>query len=352
MVCVKISAVTNERHGATTALGPVRVKQAARALERGVSFLLANQGPDGLWRDFMTPAGEASEWPSGVVGTALHAAGADGAALERAAAALAERQNPDGGWGYAEDVPTDADSTACVLLFLARTGRHGDACRRAAACLRRHQAEDGGVATYAEANSIRRFMGVPRWLRFRGWCAAHTEVTAAAGRALEALEPDNPDALAAWRHVRSRQRPDGSWAAYWWMSPHYSTLQAVELGLACGDGAAVRRAAAWAKGGGPSATGATPAFATALSLTLLLRAGSETQPVERALDLLAAIQENDGGWPSGPIMRIPLPGDIDPDRPRRVRFGGPGIMVADQHRTFTTAACVVALAAAAPSRGV
>jgi len=34
------------------------------ALERGVQFLLANQGRDGLWRDFDTPAGEASLWPT------------------------------------------------------------------------------------------------------------------------------------------------------------------------------------------------------------------------------------------------------------------------------------------------
>ena len=58
---------------------------------------------------------------------------------------------------------------------------------------------------------------------------------------------------------------------------------------------------------------------------------------------LAALQEADGGWPSEPTMRIPRPGDVDPDRRRLVRLGG-GVVVADQHRTFTTAACVAALA--------
>src|SRR5581483_4398663 len=92
-------------------------------LERGTRFLLAKQGPDGLWRDFRTPAGEASEWPTGFAGTALHLAGAGAGALERAAGKLVATQNEDGGWGYHEDVPSDADSTACVLLFLALAGR-------------------------------------------------------------------------------------------------------------------------------------------------------------------------------------------------------------------------------------
>jgi hypothetical protein len=42
-------------------------------------------------------------------------------------------------------------------------------------------------------------------------------------------------------------------------------------------------------------------------------------------------------------MRIPPPGDVDPDR-RRWRLGGRGLVVRDHHRTFTSAACVGALA--------
>src|SRR5262245_50539654 len=133
----------------TPALTATRVKQAGLALDRGVRFLLAKQGADGLWRDFITPAGEASEWPTAVVAAALALGGGDEDAVERAAAALVARQNDDGGWGYHEDVPSDADSTACVLLFLAGRGRGGGACRRAAACLVEYQRNvDGGVATY------------------------------------------------------------------------------------------------------------------------------------------------------------------------------------------------------------
>ena len=134
---------------------------ASLALDRGTRFLLSHQGRDGLWRDFLTPAGEASEWPTAVIATALHLAGAEPTALERAAETLVANQSVDGGWGYHENVPSDADSTACVLLFLALMGHRGSTCRRAAACLLRHRrTEEGGIATYCDPGPIRRFMGV------------------------------------------------------------------------------------------------------------------------------------------------------------------------------------------------
>jgi squalene-hopene/tetraprenyl-beta-curcumene cyclase len=316
--------------------------EAPVALERAVAFLLARQGADGLWRDFDTPAGEASEWPTGFVGAALALAGtaADRSALDRAADALLAAQNSDGGWGYHEGVPTDADSTACVLLFLALLGRDGTATRRAASCLVSHQRSDGGVATYREPGPIRRFMGVGRWMRFGGWCGAQLEVTATVGRALgaAALDGRSAGARAAWRYVRTRQRADGSWGSYWWTTPHYATQQAVELATALGDREPLVRAAGWARSGTPADAGA---FATALTLSILVDAGADT---DRAVERLLALQAEDGGWPSAPIMRIPYPGDTDPDRPRGRGFRG--LLVADQHRTFTTAACVAALARA------
>src|SRR6266496_2063271 len=118
-------------------------RAASLALERGMRFLLASHGRDGLWRDFLTPAGEASEWPTAFIATALHLAGAEPGVLQRAADTLVANQD-DGGWGYNEAVPTDADSTACVLLFLALTGHRGSACRRAASCLVLHQRKENG----------------------------------------------------------------------------------------------------------------------------------------------------------------------------------------------------------------
>jgi hypothetical protein len=60
------------------------------------------------------------------------------------------------------------------------------------------------------------------------------------------------------------------------------------------------------------------------------------------------MQDADGSWPNDPILRIPLPSVIDPEKRHIWLLGsrGIGIVVADQHRTFTSAACVAALAGA------
>lgn len=128
-----------------------------------------------------------------------------------------------------------------------------------------------------------------------------------------------------------------------------------------GDLDPVRRAAAWAlrgqlRDGGWGAPGqaATSSFATALTLSVLAAAGLDDQrPMARGIDALISLQQADGGWPSHPVLRIPLPADPCPsgdDRWRLIRFDA-GIVVADQHRTFTSATCVAALAHALSATG-
>jgi squalene-hopene/tetraprenyl-beta-curcumene cyclase len=326
----------------------------AHVIEQGTEFLVGNQGRDGLWRDFLTPAGEASHWPSGFIGSALHLAAADLSSLERAGNALMASQNLDGGWGYNEDVPSDADSTAWVLLFLTRLGERGSVCRRAASCLVRHQRPNsGGLATYDRPGPIREFTGLGRWVPFTGWCMPHTEVTAVAGRALAAFSADHcpAETQAAWEFVRSKQGGTGQWCSYWWTSPHYTTLEAVQLAHLFGDNDAISRAADWAirtqsdNGGCGVPDYPESAFATALCLSILIHADPGSDAARQAVLTLMAMQDADGGWPSCPIMRIPVPPDCDPSgesRWRLVRFGG-GMVIADQHRTFTSAACVAAL---------
>jgi squalene cyclase len=324
------------------------------SLARGARFLLDRQGHDGLWRDFHTPAGEASEWPTGFTLAAVHLAGGDRAPLMRCAEALLASQREDGGWGYNEIVPSDADSTACVLLSLALMSHCDSSSRRAAEFLIGNQrSESGGVATYREPGPIRAFMGLSRLIPFHGWCAPHTEVTATAGRALAALASNDSrePVAAAWRYVRSRQRADGSWGGYWWSSPHYATAQAVELALTVGENEPAARAAEWAlrtqnDDGGWGAPGTeTSAFATAMCLSVLVNVQADRRSIDAAGRQLVSLQSEDGGWPSHPIMRIPAPAVRDPDRASLWRLGrrGGGVLIDDQHRTFTSAACVTAL---------
>jgi squalene cyclase len=332
----------------------VTASDARVGAERGAEFLLARQGPDRRWRDFQTLAGEAVDWPTAVIGAALADSERGQDALEHAADALIATQQPDGGWGYSATVPTDADSTACVIRFLAVIERRGDWRVRAVACLARHHSRDsGGVATYREPGPIRRFMGLPRHGDLSGWCSEHLEVTAAAGLAFAAVGA-RECAEAAWRYVKRRQRRDGSWASFWWVSPHYPTRQAADLAVALADKPSARRAAAWIArdqqpdGGWSGPGGETSAFATAESLSVLLGAGADAAGAERGVKRLLSLQQPDGGWLSEPIMRIPPPHTHEPDsvsswRPDAL---GTGVVVRDQHRLFTTAACVRALALA------
>jgi squalene-hopene/tetraprenyl-beta-curcumene cyclase len=199
-------------------------------------------------------------------------------------------------------------------------------------------------------------MGLGAETDLDGWCSSHVEVTATAGRAFAAVTgmPPGHQAEAAWRYVASRQRADGSWASYWWTTHHYPTLQAVALANVMGDDGAVIRAADWAlreqvhDGGWSTPGAATSAFATALSLSVLLRAGVSGHSVDRAVGRLLELQDADGGWPSEPIMRIPPPGLAEPGDHRSWRLDGlgTGVVVRDQRRMFTTSACVGALALA------
>lgn len=329
------------------------------ALAGGVAFLLTRQSEDGLWHDFETLAGEASDWPTGFIGVQLLTAGVRGTAIDRAADALMRRQHRDGGWGYHRNVPSDADSTAWALTFLATLDVERSAMARAGRCLKGFQdPSTGGISTYAGPAAIRQYLRQGPRFDVRGWCTCHLEVTATAGLAF-ALVPDGrfaQEAEHAWRFVESRQAHDGAWDAYWWVDRHYPTLQAVALGGALERPQSISRAAAWVRSqqlgeGAWAATGfVRSAFATALCLSLLMSASNQDDPgiVRRALTELCGLQQPDGGWPGHASMRIPPPNILEPNDHRswRVNSFGTGVMIHDHHRLFTTSACVSALARA------
>lgn len=337
---------------------------AALRHEHEARFLLAAQGDDGLWRDFLTLAGESTAWPTGfVVAQLAPLLGADHEALRRAGRALVGAARPEGGWGYHVGVPRDSDSTAWAVLALASWQEEpaiAAALEAGLEALCAAQRDDGGVPTYERGEPIARFMELPESLpagALAGWTSPHVEVTATVGRALlvggAALRAR---AEAAWRFVKARQEDGGGWRSYWWTGESYPTLQAVQLGEALGDDGEWREAAREAlrarqrrDGGYATPAGAaSEVFETAQALSAMARLGRCAAACEQAHRFLVGARLPDGGWPTVPIMRIPPPHAVEPPQGGwDAALLGAGALVRDHRRAFTTAACLSALAAVA-----
>jgi squalene cyclase len=332
-------------------------------IDRAAAFLLKGQTTDGTWRDFRTLAGEGEDWTTAYVGVQLGFARVKAPALRHAVNALLARQRSDGGWGYGTSVPSDGDSTAWALLYLARRTHRLKVLRAGVRCMLAHQDSAGGVRTYASPHEILRYMQLPPFVSLSGWTQPEPEVTAVAGLALYAVTRSRTDAVAAaWRFVRADQKNDGGWVSYWWTTRLYATAQAVAFACSCpgltGARAAVRRAAQWAihtqrsdGGWSPRSENSSRAFDTALGLAVLSRAAPTRhtrQALRRGISCLQDLQLRSGGFPSAPILRIPPPGVTKPRRYQEWRSGDPGtgILVTDHHSLFTTATVVGALALA------
>jgi prenyltransferase/squalene oxidase-like repeat protein len=99
-----------------------------------VQRLLARRGKNGSW------GGQVNSTAYGIL--ALKAAGSS-SGNSRSVAWLRSIQNDDGGWGFAEGVASDADTTGAVLQGIA-AGGGGSALRRGVAYLRGAQHPGGG----------------------------------------------------------------------------------------------------------------------------------------------------------------------------------------------------------------
>jgi hypothetical protein len=330
-----------------------RTADVGRALAAGRTFLLERQDADGLWRDFVTLAGEASDWVTGFVAYCagsllMDGAGTDGLtdAVARAAHELIRWQRPNGGWSYNSAVPTDCDSTAWVLLALSDQPEwRPSSTIRARRYLISHRDEmSGGFVTYSTADAIHRYIAVPETLT-GGWRLAQPCVTAAAVRAL--LVAGGPEAseaaISACAYLRAAQDRDGLWRSYWWSGPGYPTYQALSaLAAARALDIDIQQAAVEAV-----EQQAYTAEGFELAQTLLAAAllGSTTATAT-ATDRLLGAQRDDGSWASAPFLRIPPPmiGDVSKVSSWGVDELGTAVVITDIGRLFSTAAALAALA--------
>ncbi|MBP8929835.1 MAG: hypothetical protein KBG46_00985 [Paracoccus sp.] len=321
---------------------------ALSAAHRARKFLLAGQQPLGWWSDFRLAPGASTLWVTAYVGAALARSGGRDAAM-RAWRFL--RRWVAGGWGYSQATPPDADSTAwCLGLAAMLEWRQDplveDARRFLTSCTR----SDGGLATYPCNDDIRCFVGAGAADSFAGWQGSCLCVTAAAARLGVA-------GTGACDFIARAQRPDGSWASYWWVEDEYATVMAALALMRRGtpaDMRAVSCAANWAAarvgGNGAVPSSVLPegsAFATALVLELLAACPADAPAARRAVTWLHDRQEPDGRWPPSAGLRVPAPGVTAPDAHSGWRMGGmrEGSVALDICGAFTAATAMSALSA-------
>jgi hypothetical protein len=255
-------------------------------LECSRRFLLNAQDEDGFWRDYLLQPGISTAWTTACVGRVLTEYPA---ATQRARMALLRERRPTG-WGYNMSVSTDADSTAWVLRFMARTG---DACVYSAMDLLKPFITGNGAAqTFRNAN----FFGT--------WADEHADVTPAVGLALIECTGDSGLTDRIRRCVLDNQRKDGSWNSFWWSTDAYATAKSLEFLNACGGipEETRRSASAW--------LAARPLAASSFEAANLLAAlvycgqGNASQ-AQSVVEVLMDTRNVDGSWPASNVLLVP-----------------------------------------------
>ena len=217
------------------------------SLQNGLGLLISVQNADG---GIPFIAG-LEIFCTATAGLALVEAGARSPLLYRMADYLVGEQQPDGGWGYAEDVhQTDVDDTAYCLEFLRALDpeRHAHAISQAEAYLVDIQGSDGGFPTFVAGSK--------------------SEIAMTAG-ALNALAPNREQhaelITQGIRYIITHQKADGTFERSWSLSETNAIFRAL------------------------MAMRLLPESASGLRMTVELAE-------EYSLDYLRRSQNVDGGW--------------------------------------------------------
>ncbi len=287
------------------------IKSLDGSIGLGMKFL-ESQCHEGLYTEnFGLSHGDSTAWSTAYVARLLQQI--DPERVKGSVEILSNLQNIDGGWGYNDSVPSDADSTANVLLFLKQSGLiDEEKYSHAIKFLKLHQHENGGISTYTQENL--QAMGY----RGEGWSMPHVCVTALVAEVFEGDEKEK-----ALHFLQSQRQFDGSFPAYWWASDVYATYQAMKIIGA--DSQVIEYF---------KSIGYENIFDLSIKIQALASLGLDT---ETLVNELLKKQQEDGGWSSSPILKIPRP-EIKPGEvTTNVEIAN------DKNRLFSTVNALLAL---------
>lgn len=337
----------------------------SHAGRRAADFLLQRYKPGVGFEDFMMAPGQLPVWVSGYVGVSmldwLKSDGeyrANGRELQRMlknmATGLKEKRRGDGLWAPTASMPEDADTSVWVLDFLLGLGRvEKSLLKESVAGLLEYRRANGSFGTYLHGA-----LGHGA----DGYHDSHVEVTAVVAALLlkAGLDPCDEIVSKALAYVRARQCEDDLWRAYWWDGQMYATYHCLRALLAGGQSFDGRERARIvnailanqnADGSWSEATfGKNEAFETALALKSLMLIDASTAKgdgVRRGFTWLLSNQAADGGFYSGPMLRLPARDEKEPWLRQQWTpdtIYGFGVLGRDEKRFFTTATVLSALA--------
>ncbi len=338
-----------------------RYKRLRQSIEKAFKFIETNRNQDGLWSDFLTLAGESTDWVSGYVGYSIISNSQtleERNLLQQVASTILTHQKSDGGWGYTNHVPSDADSTSWCLRFFSKLEVQNQTSReKALQFLLKHQSEqDGGFRTYSKPQEIARYMMLKEDISFEGWASSQMCVTAVAVQAL--MENESTKGVnEAIDHIKKGQTAEGYWNPYWWSGKLYATVNCMEALKAKEnkDSTLINNAQRWIANAqmengewreSPVSDECSP-FQTALGLRGLLIEPDKTLPekITNSAKWLLDQQLPDGSWNCSHILRIPHPAMKEPwNQPYWTRDGRAiNALIKDHKRLFTTATVYRAL---------
>jgi squalene-hopene/tetraprenyl-beta-curcumene cyclase len=284
-------------------------------------------------------------WDTSLAGHALAEAGI---ATDTACAWLGERQIdkvvgdwsvrrpriPPGGWAfqYANAHYPDVDDTAVVGMLLHRNGdpAHTDAIARARDWIIGMQSSDGGWGAFEPENTHLYLNHIPFADHGALLDPPTADVTARCVSFLAqiGMRPEEPVLARALAYLRREQEADGSWFGRWGTNYIYGTWSVLCALNAAGVPAAdpaVRRAVEWLAsvqrddggwGEDEESYAAAPrgrykegtASQTAWAVLGLMAAGAADHPaVGRGIDYLMRTQRDDGEWTELPYTAVGFP---------------------------------------------
>jgi len=292
-----------------------------------LDYILSRQRGDGSWVDWDLPPGQSSIWTTAFVGYRLRNIPTRLRKRARVHMLIASdwllaRIFPDSGWGYSEEIGSDADSTALAILFLLSEGKTvPDKCY---ACLQSFQCPDGGFSTYRRSGVV------------DSWGVSHVDVTSTAILALLTKYGTREKVVQRGiNYVINKKTSSGVWESFWWTSFLYSTESSVALMNAIASAIDLPRTRETLL-----ASQLNSAFERALLLLCLtyLHPKPSDSDIWPLIGQLIHDQERNGSWRSDPILRITRHDCFEPWKP-----GDPDTLFADTDRLFTTSTVIDAL---------